>query len=72
MAAIDRTDHEYELRCETIDADGQVCLECHEVGPKDHLFVFSTVRGGKVRAHDGIFCSQQCHDRWHGVAPKRK
>jgi hypothetical protein len=70
MIAIETSDHLYELRAEAIEAGNQRCPECHEVASGDRLFVFSTVRGNKVRAHDGAFCSQQCHDIWHGVAPK--
>lgn len=55
MPAIERTDHEYVLDSETIDADGHRCAE--DVGPNDKLFLFSTVRGRKVREHDGLFCS---------------
>ena len=70
MPSVERTDHEYELRAEAIDAEGHHCWECHDVAPGDRLIVFSTVRGQKVRVHDGAFCSQSCHDRWHGLLPK--
>jgi hypothetical protein len=25
------------------------------------------VRGAERREHDGLFCSKQCHDVWHGL-----
>jgi hypothetical protein len=71
MSAIESRDHLYELRAEAIEAGNQRCPECREVGNGERLFVFATVRGNKARVHDGAFCSQQCHDIWHGLVPKR-
>jgi hypothetical protein len=71
IAVIESDDHLYELRAEAIGAEGHHCPECHDVAAGDRLFIFSTVRGNKVRVHDGAFCSQQCHDVWYGVAPKK-
>jgi hypothetical protein len=70
-AAIESNDHTYELRTEAIDAEGHHCLECGDTAPGDKLIVFSTVRGAKVRVHEGAFCSTDCHDRWYGLKAKR-
>ena len=66
-----RTDHLTELACETIDAEGHHCWECHDTAPGDRLLAFFTQRGAKARQHDGLFCSKDCHDRYHGLKPKR-
>jgi hypothetical protein len=71
MPAIERTDHLVELICEAIDADGHRCPECADTAPGDKLLVFSTVRGARVRQHDGAFCSKLCHDRWHRLKPRQ-
>lgn len=58
----------YELRCEAIEPDAhQVCPECGDLGPGDKLFVYSTVRGARVREHPGAYCSRDCHDWWNGL-----
>ena len=67
MPSIERADHQYELICEVIDAEGRRCPECYETGPKDQLFVFGTRRGGRISVHAGAFCSQDCHDVYYGV-----
>ena len=57
-----------ELVCEAVETD-EHCAECRdESGGK--LLRFSTVRGSRVRQHDGLFCSQSCHDVWHGLKPR--
>ena len=67
MAAIERIDHQDELICEAIEADGRRCPECYETGPKGKLFVFGSRRGGRIRVHAGAFCSQDCHDVYYGL-----
>lgn len=69
---IERTDHLTELVCEAVDASGDRCSECHDVAAGGKLLKYSTVRGARVRAHDGLFCSKVCHDMFHGLAPRRK
>jgi hypothetical protein len=71
MPVIERTDHLTELLTEAIDAEGKTCPECHDVGPHDRLFVFSTRHGKRVRVHDGAFCSKFCHDIYHGLRPRK-
>ncbi len=64
---IDRSDHLYELHCEAIDADNHHCWECHDVAAGNRLFQFFSVRGKRSRQHDGMFCSKDCHDIYHGL-----
>jgi hypothetical protein len=71
MAAIQRDDHLYELRLDRVEPDaGERCAECQQLGPGDYLFQFVTVRGRRERVHPGLFCSTECHDRWHGLKPR--
>lgn len=56
------------LTCERVDAEGQRCPECGD--RCDTLLRFSTRIGARVREHGGLFCSKDCHDRWHGLAPQ--
>lgn len=61
------------LVCESIDADGQHCAECgDEADRKGQLLQYATQIGARVRVHDGLFCTKDCHDRWHGLAPRSK
>jgi len=69
---IERTDHLTKLVCESVEAGRDRCSECGDVGPKGMLFIYATERGARRRVHDGTFCSKLCHDRFHGLAPKRK
>jgi hypothetical protein len=59
------------LTSERVDAAGYHCAECNE-SPDDHgmLLQYATQIGARVRTHDGLFCSKDCHDRWHGLQPK--
>ena len=60
------------LTCERVDADGYHCSECGD--PADDngkLIRYATRIGNRVREHDGLFCSKECHDRFHGLMPRR-
>lgn len=58
----------YKLECEAVEPDFATrCSECGDTGPAGRLFKYSTVRGARSRPHDGLFCSRECHDRWHGL-----
>lgn len=70
MSAIEKTDHQYFIECETIEAGNLRCVECGDLGPNDKLFVYSTVRGRRARVHDGAFCSLSCHDVYNGLKPR--
>jgi hypothetical protein len=59
------------LTDEAVDADGMRCSECGDTGPRDKLFIYSTVIGSRVRVHDGLFCSKLCHDMFHGLHLRR-
>lgn len=59
------------LTCERVDAGGYHCAECGDPADDNgHLLRFATQIGRRVREHDGIFCSKDCHDRYHGLKPK--
>lgn len=60
-----------ELTCAAVDAEGARCAECGD-GPdsRGKLIIFATRIGARIRVHEGMFCSQACHDRWHGLKPK--
>jgi hypothetical protein len=61
------------LTCERVDADGYHCAECHEAADRNgQLLQYATRIGHHVRVHDGLFCSKDCHDRYHGLAPRRR
>lgn len=54
------------LICEPVDAEGHRCAECGD--KPETLLRFFTTRGNSYRReHDGLFCSKDCHDRWHGL-----
>lgn len=59
----------YELEREEHDwrDAGEKCYECHDTTPRGTVFQFYTRRGAHLRGHQGLFCSTDCHDRWHGV-----
>lgn len=58
----------YALEREAHDArDVGACQECHDTAAKGTVFKFYTRRGARWREHEGYFCSQDCHDRWHGL-----
>jgi len=60
-----------ELTCAAVDADGAHCAECgDEADSRGRLLIFATRIGARIRVHDGMFCSKDCHDRWHGLKPK--
>ena len=67
MPAIERDDHLYHLVAEPVDANGDRCPECGDVGPGHKLYTYWSVRGNKSRRHEGTFCSRDCHDIWHGL-----
>ena len=67
MAAIETGFHEYHIACESVEAGRERCAECGDLGPKDLLFRYSSVRGRKVREHGGLFCSLSCHDVYYGL-----
>jgi hypothetical protein len=67
MKTIERDDHLTELVVETIDAEGKHCAECHDTAQGDKLFVYYTRLGSRQRRHDGLFCSKDCHDIYHGL-----
>jgi hypothetical protein len=71
MSVIETSFHEYHLETEAIDAGTWRCPECGDVGPNGKLFIFSTVRGRKVRQHGGAFCSLSCHDAYNGLKPRK-
>jgi hypothetical protein len=71
MATVIQSDHLTELTSESIDADGMHCSECGETAAGDKLVIYATRRGNNVRTHNGQFCSKFCHDRFHGLRPKR-
>jgi hypothetical protein len=60
-----------KLTYEKVAANGQTCSECGNVGPDDTLSVYTTWRGNRPRQHSGQFCSKLCHDRYHGLAPRK-
>jgi hypothetical protein len=62
--------HEYILGCEALDANGMLCQECAGMASGDKLFTYSTIRGARVRPHEGVFCCVDCHDRWYGLKPR--
>jgi hypothetical protein len=58
------------LTCEVVETDKDVpCAECHDDGG-GKLLRYATRIGTRVRVHDGLFCSNACHDRYHGLAPR--
>lgn len=60
-----------ELTCAAVDAEGERCAECGEKpDSKGRLIIYATRIGARIRVHEGKFCSQDCHDRWHGLKPK--
>ena len=67
MSAIETGFHEYHLETEAIEPLRERCAECGDLGPKDLLFRFVTVRGARRREHEGLFCSTDCHDRFYGL-----
>jgi len=69
-AAIETGFHAYHLESEAVEPVRERCAECHELGPKDLLFRYSTVRGNKRREHEGLFCSLSCHDAYYGLRPR--
>lgn len=61
------------LTCEKVDANGYHCAECGDPADSNgHLLAYATVIGNRTRLHDGMFCSKECHDRFHGLAPRRR
>jgi hypothetical protein len=72
MPAIEKTDHEYHIECEAIEAGARRCPECGETGPRGLLFVYSSVRGTRIRPHEGAFCSLFCHDVFYGLHPRSR
>jgi hypothetical protein len=71
MSKIERNDHLTELVVEIIDAEGKRCAECHDTAQGDRLFVYYTRHGSRQRRHDGLFCSKDCHDIYHGLKSRR-
>lgn len=71
MQRIERTDHLTKLSCETVEAMGVTCSECGGTARGDTLQVYATVRGRRVRTHNGSFCSKLCHDIFHGLRPRK-
>lgn len=63
-----KCDHSVTLGKETVASMGMKCSECS--GAPEHLLVFFTMRGRQQRPHTGSFCSQLCHDRFHGLKPR--
>lgn len=71
MSTVETGFAEYHIESDSVEPDAGVrCAECGELGPKDLLFRYSSVRGRKVREHEGLFCCLSCHDRYYGVRPK--
>jgi len=59
------------LTTERVDADGTRCAECLDPADRDGMLLqFATKIGARSRIHDGLFCSKDCHDRYHGLKPK--
>lgn len=60
-----------ELTCAAVDAEGSRCAECgDEADSQGRLLIFATRIGARIRVHEGMFCSRDCHDRWHGLKAK--
>jgi hypothetical protein len=66
---IDRYDHTVILGKEVVEPMGMKCSECQ--GTPDELLVFYTMRGSQRRTHNGAFCTKLCHDRFHGLKPRK-
>ena len=57
------------LTCKIVESSQQRCSECcDDCGGE--LLQYATRIGTRVRVHGGLFCSKQCHDRYHGLAPR--
>ena len=55
------------LTCERAEPEGYRCSECGERDSRTPLFKYATQIGRRMREHDGLFCSKDCHDRFHGL-----
>ena len=60
MPSIIPDDDLTELETVSFDAaPSEVCVECHDVGPRGKLFTYGL--------HHEAFCCRACHDAYYGV-----
>lgn len=61
------------LTVQRVDADGYHCAECGDPADRNgQLLQYATQIGARSRVHDGLFCSKDCHDHYHGLKPRKE